>query len=309
MIEMCVGGRRTMIRRFSKYRKGFTLVELSLSVAFVGLLAVTIALLVNDSIKNYRRGVTLNQINTVGMDLVDDMRSAIQNSSARSLEDRCGMFFSTGTAEMSRCMADGGIGMTFVQYTGEMLVRGTAKVVPKYGVFCTGSYSYLWNTGYYYDNYAESGVRPAKFMYKASTGDKTIENYRLLKVADVSRSVCMAVLKDSSKAANGEFDVRGYDVANGEDPVELLAGRGDGRDINESDTNLALYNLEVVAPAESEAANSLFYTVSFILGTIQGGADVTATNDLCETPEDYEDEEFDYCAINKFNFAAQATGE
>ena len=54
-------------------KKGFTLVELSLSIAFIAILSITVALIINDAISTYRRGLTLNQINTVGMDLVDDM--------------------------------------------------------------------------------------------------------------------------------------------------------------------------------------------------------------------------------------------
>ena len=34
-----------------------------------------------------------------------------------------------------------------------------------------------------------------------------------------------------------------------------------------------------------------------------------SSGNFCKTPESFEsDENFDYCAINKFNFAAQAIG-
>ena len=62
-------------------RRGFTLVELSLSLVFISILSLTIVLMINNAVESYQRGVTLNQINTVGMDLVDDIRTAVQNSS------------------------------------------------------------------------------------------------------------------------------------------------------------------------------------------------------------------------------------
>ena len=77
---------------------------------------------------------------------------------------------------------------------------------------------------------------------------------------------------------------------------------------DEKNGGLAIYDLYVSTPAESVAKNNLFYSVSFILGTIQGGINITKSGNFCATPDDYGIENFDYCAINKFNFAAQAVG-
>ena len=61
-------------------------------------------------------------------------------------------------------------------------------------------------------------------------------------------------------------------------------------------------------PARDIANSSALYSVSFVLGTVQGGIDITKSGGFCATPDDYEDANFDYCTINKFNFAALATG-
>ena len=84
------------------------------------------------------------------------------------------------------------------------------------------------------------------------------------------------------------------------DPIELLA----------NDRSLALYSLEPVAIAEGENQNSIFYSMSFILGTVQGGVNIKASGNYCSTSGGTSSgvENFDFCAINKFNFAAQATG-
>ena len=127
-------------------KKGFTLVELSLSIAFIAILSITVALIINDAISTYRRGLTLNQINTVGMDLVDDMRSALQGSPAEEIAEICSDFYKDSSTQEDSCKNDGGQKFVSVQKfannSNKIKVRGADTVnVPLYGVFCTGAYS------------------------------------------------------------------------------------------------------------------------------------------------------------------------
>ena len=103
---------------------------------------------------------------------------------------------------------------------------------------------------------------------------------------------------------NSNFDITSYGPVE-ETPIDILSNRetGEGDSEGSVGNNLAIYDLASATPAESSAGNSLFYSVSFILGTIQGGINVKASGNFCATPADYELENFDYCAINKFNFA------
>ena len=147
---------------------------------------------------------------------------------------------------------------------------------------------------------------------------KTETDFKLLKIRDRNREVCVAALNEGltspkdrrytyvPDATNGDsinsvtepnvFNLTNYSVIS-EEPVDLLAG-----DIS---NNLAIYDLTSAAPA-----TSAFYITSFILGTIQGGININASGNFCATPEGYNStiENFNYCAINKFNFAAQANG-
>lgn len=321
-------------------RRGFTLIELSLSIAFIGILSITIALIINDTISVYRNGLTLNQINTTGMDLVDDMRSAIQNSSAKSVLSDCKSLYNGANndsdSDYDKCKGDGGNGLVSVSRNGKVKVRGNdeEKTVPLYGAFCTGSYSYIWNSGYFFDEsryVITSSIEPAKLKYtiEKDNGSKGYQNenennnninFKLLKVQDRTRSVCAYAISDNI-SSGGPNESTGQtlkyqkpdDIEIGnifytsynevvEPPVRLLSN-------DENDTTLALYQLESSKPVESKANNSTFYSVSFILGTIDGGIDITGSNNFCATPADYKDANFDYCAINKFNFAARATGE
>lgn len=328
------------------FRSGFTMVELSLSIAFIAILSIAVVLMITNSISSYHRGLTLTQIETTGTDIVHDIRTAIQRAQARSITSSCTDYYVKKEIQ-DECKEDGALNFVSVtRYGGVQIKKGNGAAnfvvgdndVPVFGAFCTGSYSYIWNTGYFFNSDLYSvngdGVSMATLKYKKSCdnndGDsddscptiETAENFRLLKVEDPSRSVCISSVRgsyvkseeDEEKARyritkygaesinnnGGEFDITTYDVVN-EEPVDLLAGEGIG---------LAVYDLTSTAPAEGSNTKNLFYAVSFILGSVQGGINIRATGDFCATPEGFNSEvaNFDYCAINKFNFAAQAVG-
>lgn len=287
-------------------KEGFTLIELSLSIAFIAVLSLAVALIITNSISAYHRGLVLNQINTVGMELVDDMRAAVQNAPVVSLKSLCDSIFEDNS---DGCKNSNGQNLVAVRKHANVMIGSTEeKDIPVAGAFCTGNYSYIWNTGYYYSEDAEvdSNVKKATFKYLNVNGD--LDEYpkgddkdiRLLKIKDEKRSVC-AVYDDTSD--NNVFDITDkdkFDVVT-EDPIELLS----------DESNLALYDLYAPAPAVNAGMNNIYYSVSFVLGTLQGGADVAAQGSYCATPEGLDNsaiENFDYCAINKFNFAAQAIG-
>ncbi len=281
-------------------KKGFTLVELSLSIAFIAILSITIALIINDAISTYRRGLTLNQINTVGMDLVDDMRSAIQGSPSEKIIEMCEKLYGNNSAQEDACKSDNGrkfvLVRKFANNSNKIKIKGKDVVnVPLYGAFCTGAYSYVWNSGYLYteDN---SGVSRARLLYKYEGSDLVAENFRLIKARDENRNACKGALEDGRYFVSDSNDFSIGEV--GEEPEVLLS--------DSNNNALALYSLYAPTPAKNEA-NTMFYSVSFILGTVQGGIDVMSSGNFCATPSEYESN-FDYCAINKFNFAVQANG-
>ena len=285
-------------------KKGFTLVELSLSLVFIGVLSLTIAMIISDTVGTYRRGVTLNLINTVGMDIVDDVRSAVQNSSSWSPDNFCLQQYRTESAPRELCVKDGG--RNFVSLTRKTDVEGIGKKIPVYGVFCTGTYSYIWNSGYFFNGRISStSLKPV------SVGSPGNNDFRLLKVRDVSRSVCVSLTHKITEGLSNKYKIndslldKNWEVIelDGTEPIEIIA-------TGSSNSSMALYDFEVFGPATSVANNSVFYSVSFVLGTLEGGANITGSGNLCATPNDYSNtnENFDYCAINKFNFAAEALG-
>ena len=342
-------------------KKGFTLVELALSVGFIALLSLTITLIINDTVATYRRGLTLNDITTTGMDLVDDMRSAIQNSPARAASYECeglydGGVKDTDNTQARRCYVDSARNLVMLERKAmvktELDDSSPEVELPVYGVICTGEFSYIWNSGYFFGENAggeiantdatvsrvESGVKPATFRYNSNNNGGAVVEYgpnegskgqfRLLKVKDEYRGVCKTAIKESAvgQPTYGTYHddpayyysslTDTFDLTTGgsKDPVLDFYGTNGIRDedveivmADDVTNQLALYDLTLTPPVSNSSGKLAFYSASFILGTVTGGINIAAKGNFCDAPQDYY-ADFDYCAINKFNFAAQATG-
>lgn len=314
-----------MHKEFSK--RGFTATELALSIAFIAVLSIAVILIITNTISSYHRGLTLNKINTTGMDLVDDMRAAVQNSPARSVEKDCKLVYSDPNTQR-QCEANHARNFVSVTRRQSVNINGSnVSDVPVFGAFCTGMYSYIWNSGYFFSETARvNSLSRASLKYNlaGNTGtdqpiEKTATNFKLLKIRDEEHAVCISAIYGPRSASNNgnynvdptgsnsinrgsnQFDITEFNSID-EEPIDILSGT--------YENNLALYSLTSSTPSESVNHSNLFYSISFVLGTLQGGINVKAASNFCVAPEGYNSsvENFDYCAINKFNFAAQAMG-
>lgn len=299
-------------------RQGFTLVELSLSLVFISTLSLTVVFVIAGAVSSYHKSITLNQINTTGANLVDDMRLAVSESSSSKLSNLCDIVYEGGNTD---CMSDGA--RRFVSVTKYSTVRSkssgvwvadSSNAIPVFGAFCTGTYSYIWNTGYYSNSDFEVGVERASLRYN---GNNVKSNFKLLKVQDVDRAVCVAAVRvQNNRVTNNyknediqsEFNITldglikdSEAVWVEEEPIEMISGGEDG---------MAIYDFVTSVSEQKGTSKNAFYYSSFILGTVQGGINVNSNSDYCKAPEDYSGliQNFDYCAINKFNFAALANG-
>ncbi len=311
-----------------KNRKGFTMVELSISLIFIAILSMAVVLVITGAVSAYHRSITLNKVDTIGSSLVDDMQRSILESPATSLKDACEDLFSS--ADVVRdCDNDGGRNLaSVVRYAKVKVGNKTMNSVPVFGAFCTGRYSYIWNSGYFFsDEYSvqdnNATLEPAFLTYKM--GDTVMppkKDFKLLKVEDENRAVCEAAIRVVNGRKEDRYKVKPFNsgtsalINNGksefnmaalastdEEPIEYLNGE-------DNDTNLALYNLTSAISEQDEIHKAIYYYNSFILGTVQGGIDISAAGNNCATPAGYnrEVENLDYCAINKFNFAGMAKG-
>ncbi|MBQ8992262.1 type II secretion system protein [Candidatus Saccharibacteria bacterium] len=169
----------------------------------------------------------------------------------------------------------------YVQPTASILRSGTdSKAVPAYGAFCAGNYSYIWNTGYALNLTDETEIE--NFRARLVGYD---EDINLLRLDDPGRAVCKN--RDQNLFTGGS------------NPTELFP---------ESKSELALYDLVVYEPSYHEHTGHALFSVSFILGTLSGGVDITLPGNYCTSMPDGFATDFAYCSVNKFNFAVRATG-
>ncbi|MCL2002137.1 type II secretion system GspH family protein [Candidatus Saccharibacteria bacterium] len=162
------------------------------------------------------------------------------------------------------------------------------------GVFCTGFYSYVW--------------KQAEFLRGGNIRVNGSNDYRLIKARDVGRSLCRRLnlegfggLDCDDEASPISCTVTGSSDLMASETTELISSGG---------LEIALFSFNIFQPAQSGITGQVFYAGSFILGTPRG-ADVTGgivSSEACQPPNKAEAFDFQYCSINKFNFAASSLG-
>ena len=271
-------------------RKAFTMLELSLAIAFIAFLLLSIGVVSTQMAQIYQKGLTIRSVNITGRELIDELTRGISGSLYTPPTE-------TDTTGFSKNV--------YMQFYQNVTLDGEAKRVPTQGAFCTGEYSYIWNTGYALnsdnsisgntgENYYNDNIRARlEYMdlnggYHTYSGDNGAP-LRFVRVKDHGRAVC----------TNHDQNSTLYRGAT--DPTELIPA---------SENNLALYDLVVFKPIYHLNSGHTYFSGTFILGTVQGGVDVTLSGDFCQgvASENFTTD-FTYCSVNKFNFAARATGE
>ena len=315
-------------------RKAFTLIELSFAILFISILLITLTLITNEIIQIYRKGYNIKSINQAGRNIIDDFQSSIIQSSPNSLTSFCATKYPNESSQDRKdCDANHGLYSIYQQYYTEVKVlsgdpSADYKLVPTGGIFCSGKYSYIWNTGYIYNtkDYAfkdanddNSAARQREsrnkhrltIKYKLQGSGGTIEkskgDFRLVKIEDASGSICASTIKNgypsTTEAYIGPGGTSNYELqiepVLSEDPEEVLAA---------TDADLVFYDLVVFEPARVANTERLLFSGSFILGTVGSGVDIMTSNNFCQTPA-YFSADFSYCAINKFNFTIQSSGK
>ncbi|MBQ3309853.1 prepilin-type N-terminal cleavage/methylation domain-containing protein [Candidatus Saccharibacteria bacterium] len=293
-----------MIKKTQK--SGFTLIELSLSMVFLAILLLIMALITTQIIVIYQKGLAIKAVSSTGRELVDDISRAIAASPTKSTSAICSSSVITTDTARTNCENNDAFLFIYQQHNGKARINNNPNetVVPAHGAFCTGRYSYLWNTGYTLNENLYPGGQnyraTLKYKIKNSAGiveDRTVTDYRLLKIRDQERTVCATHVNGNYSGKND----RTYNIGLvNYTPEELLTV---------SEDNLAIYDLKIFPPSQHFLSFHSFYSGTFILATIPGGVDITGSGDYCKNEPDGLNTDFAYCAINKFNFAMRATGE
>ncbi|MBQ3441403.1 prepilin-type N-terminal cleavage/methylation domain-containing protein [Candidatus Saccharibacteria bacterium] len=275
-----------------KRHNGFTILELALAMAFISFLLLAIGIVTIQVSRIYQKGITIKLVNSNGRELVDEFSRTILASRYSKLEDSNGTHFE-------------------YTYTGQAYgqVDGSDKDVPFFGAFCTGGYSYIWNTGYTIKlpDTDEGNSHKARLIKDDDTELYAPGSFRLLRINDASHEVCINYAKDNKlndrDNSNDEHENTFRVAEDPTNPVELLATTE-----NDADSGLVLYDLSFYEPAFDPGTGDALFSASFILGTTSGKVDITTAGDYCKNSEDIFSADSTYCSINKFNFAARATG-
>ncbi len=260
-------------------KKGFTLVELSLATVFVAVLLLMIATITINVSTIYQKGLALRNINTTGRDLVDDLNRTINAAPLRPLENQW---------------------QYFVARNGED--AETRTPVQLGGVFCTGRYSYVWNTEYQ----SRQQAKPIIIKYKISAESENTIEPTLVKFSDPNRDAC--VVADDK----GQPSSRNFDQNTTIDLSSIILGQAPEEMLSESELALVLYDFAIFPVSQVDTTLQTLYTGTFILGTKRGDINIARQNDFCKVDAEHDPQslsgDFNYCAVNKFNFTARATG-
>lgn len=302
---------------YTKTKSGFTMVELSLTLAFIGVLLITIAIITSNIVSIYQKGMTIKAVNSVGRGLIDEFTSAVNTAPSVDATSLCN---SLAPNNVDACINDHAFGYIFHasqnEDTGEQYN----------GIFCTGYYSYIWNT--YYSETSEQS-HALKLRYLNFAGDVvTTEAPRLMRVEDRNYRVCSAVMNNdytSNFSSNMTIDITTLAHSTADIPLRNPTPTPTEGMLNAFDLDLTLYEFTIFPISQDSVTLRTYMSGTFILATLRGNVDIMRSGDYCSlgTQIDVEDDgepigdtssinnlgsEFNYCAINKFNFAARTAG-
>ncbi|MCL2094588.1 prepilin-type N-terminal cleavage/methylation domain-containing protein [Candidatus Saccharibacteria bacterium] len=231
-------------------KRGFTIIELILAMTAISVLLVVIVVLVMNINSMFRQGIALRETNSAARAIIDDIMRTTAGSPGLPMGAAFGRTHGAGA------MTEG-------------------------GVFCTGSYSYVWKHA--------RRLRGDLGNPNGGMSVNGITNFRLLKARDAGRDMCNPALGMALVTPTGE------------PPQEVISA---------AEIDLALYDFRVFVPRSNTTIGQSFYTVSFVLGTLRGtnleGGRVG--REACVPPALELGFDFDYCAVNRFNFAVRAAG-
>lgn len=250
-------------------KSGFTIVEISIATAFISILMIVISVIIISVVGIYQKGNIIKTLNSVGRNLVDDIDQSIEAASPARV------ISDTASTPDQDKWSKGFYRSSNTDGTGT-------------GVFCSGQYSYIW---------ADQDHSIA-FIY---TGGSWPNEIRLLKVKDPNRKICFGYDGSNQVSVSKSYpasDIEELLASNDADLyihsfyVHPVDGSSDGAYVNQFKGN----------PGE------VFFSGYFELGTKRGEkgqSDADASLSNCKA----DDEDYNYCAINKFKFAARTAGK
>lgn len=309
-------------------KSGFTMVELSITMAFIAVLLISIAIVTTNIVTIYQKGLTIKAVNSVGRGLIDELTTAINTAPSVDTTSLCNSLAPENT---EACIKDHAFKYIFQS-------NANADGEQYYGIFCTGYYSYIWNT-YYSETSEQSHEISLKYLPAINGTPVTINKntdgrdgkpIRLMRIEDRNYRVCSSVVNSkyesdfSKNTGDTEIDIT--ELAHSSEALRLpnITNPPIEGLLNEFDLDLTLYELTIFPISQDSVTLRTYMSGTFILATLRGNVDIMRSGDYCSLGVDLEEDngtvlgdtgtlnnlgsEYNYCAINKFNFAARTAG-
>lgn len=297
-------------------KKAFTLIELMLAVAFIGTLLLSVAMLAMQLVNMYTKGVAMRSINAIGGDIADDLKQTITSSTKWSSSidpEYGGTYYTKDIVEDAK--------KEYYAYNDK-----------GYGIFCTNSYTYIFNYQSAMLKFREQPVTTDTEDYISilQTDTSIQQPYGLVRVKDPSATLCnSAKAADKDGTSTTDFfwkDDEKYKNVKDAHIIQVdskdLTILLDGNDSNDG-SDLELYDFSVMHATKNSLTGQALFNVSFVIGTMRGGINVMSSSNYCsqKAQENADDEVatkeakekmanvgMSYCAVNRFEVTVRQTG-
>jgi len=295
------------ILKNQKERRGFTIIEISLVMAFVSVLLISIALIISNMMAVYQKGLTLKSVDSVGRNLIDEFTNAINAAPSIDTANLCRTHTNVSDT-VTKELCESTNAYKFIFQSRE----ANSEALQYSGVLCTGKYSYIWNTQYGIQQPGQS----LNLRYQTASGEGVLTRPHLARFEDKNYLACTQSVNMSynfeSKFYNSSYTL---DIRNLENGQPNPIAEPETNFLDGSELPLMLYELTVFPISQDSVTLRSFFSGTFILATEQkkGDASITRTDDYCLVQNADAGaldlgSRFNYCAINKFNFAARTAG-
>ena len=193
------------MKRQKKQKKAFTIIEFLLAMTVLSVMLMGIVTLTMRILEIYRKGLALRAINATGRDILNDLSRSIGGS---PIVDNVNPTPASGSTDIRW----NDIKKVYRNYYNEKTSSSSItnnKHVQIGGVFCTGAYSYVWNTA------------PTIEAYRKNPDSKnnafTIEGkvYKLARFPDTDRVAC-------ERGNENSDDLKTTHISNGIDSRDIV---------------------------------------------------------------------------------------
>ena len=295
----------------NKTKAGFTIVEVTLAMAFIGALLLAIAMILTNILSLYQKGLVIKSVNSVGRGLVSELTTGINAAPSIDSTSLC----NTLASNPAECLKNGAFQFIFQSHEGIAEHAASSdeyqdrdQPVQYYGVLCTGNYTYMWNTWRAFDTGHKLKLT---YLDASSNKEEPLEDFKMIRFKDRNYRACSAIAEEPS-----DFDNYGkVDITELPNHAAYFIEKPEDGFLDSTDVDLYLYELTIFPVSQDIVTLRAIFSGTFILATNRGDVNILRSGEYCNTNNPLGTgtvldlgSEFNYCAINKFNFAARTAG-